>query len=269
VIAPNDARLIPKQRELAKIALRSGLNKAIGKYLGKLAKGQLSQADVGVITGLGIANITVASTRADLDHEADQKAAADAANADLNPYLAPAIAALQNEDYGPHLAQQVQIARQHFEQQLADKLTTERLAVTAAGFAGGAATIAGFWQKPDGEQEQAIKAEAGRVPIPFTSDESAAYHALKHYADIENTQDRAAQADGKLLAYLQSARETVRNPNRIERKPDQFQANPGFFFYRTIPAAQGIVGGAPKDMRAIVIVTAGGVVMIATYFKAA
>ena len=168
-----------------------------------------------------------------------------------------------------------------FEKDVVKGLADERKVVREAGYAPGGNGIAGFWEKDPGEQIKALQSRATEGPIPFTSDDSGAYHSLKHYMDIRSTED--AKAGGSNLeSYLISSRKTVEGPESTDTQISQFSSHPAFFFFRTVPFKdkkdakakvegeveaedQGVKG---VTMRAIVIVTDDGKPMIATYFRA-
>lgn len=171
-----------------------------------------------------------------------------------------------------------------FATDVVNDLTAERKIARDAGYAGSGSgsAIAGFWEKDPTQQLEALKSKAAEGPIPFTSDDSAAYHSLKHYMDIRSTED-AKIGSGPLESYLMSSRKTVQSPEATDTQISQFSAHPAFFFFRTVPKKKSTTtddstGGsteqAPKDegagvtMRAIVIVTDDGKPMIATYFRA-
>ena len=165
-----------------------------------------------------------------------------------------------------------------FEKDVVKGLSDERKVVREAGYAPGGSGIAGFWEKEPGEQIKALQSKAKEGPIPFTSDDSGAYHSLKHYMDIRSTED--AKAGGSNLeSYLISSRKTVDGPEQTDTQISQFSSHPAFFFFRTVPYKdkkdgkkdEGEVedkGAKGVKMRAIVIVTDDGKPMIATYFRA-
>ena len=166
-----------------------------------------------------------------------------------------------------------------FEQDVVKGLADERKTVREKGYAPGGNGIAGFWDKEQGEQIKALQSRAAEGPIPFTSDDSGAYHSLKHYMDIRATEDGKA-GGSNLESYLISSRKTVEGAESTDTQISQFSSHPSFFFFRTVPfkdKKDGKDEGEDKDkdkgvkgvkMRAIVIVTDDGKPMIATYFRA-
>lgn len=153
------------------------------------------------------------------------------------------------------------------DRRLAEQMMAER-SLVAATAASGSVTIPDFWTLgSDDDRFNGLKA-AATAPIPFSSTDSAAYHAKKHYEDLVGTEDEAADRtpEARLSAYLESARKTLQNAERYEVSHAQLTPKPGFFVFRTVPA-KGPLGRAVR-MRAIVVISPTGVVSIATYFRA-
>ena len=151
-----------------------------------------------------------------------------------------------------------------FSTDVASELATDRDLVTRSRYAGTGVAIDGFWDKTPTERIDAIKAKAGEAPIPFTSDDSAAYHSLKHYVDIRSTEDSKI-GDTPLASYLMSSRKTVQAPEETATDASQFSSRPSYYFYRTLPHKTD--KSKSVRMRAILIVTDDGKPMIATYFR--
>lgn len=274
-IEDTDPRLVDKKLELAKDKILNDLTRLYGRYFGRASKpGGLDQTAIGEIAaqphnGQTLNGIAVGTNKVQLLNAMRDMAETLAHTEDLAQYTQQAKDELKKIDTLPRLPEVKTEKEKEVKDELANKLFREMNVVTREKFAGNIVSVDNFWAKSEQKQKDAIKSKANDGPIPFTADHSAAYHALKHYQELDKTVDRTENEDGRLLAYLNSCRETVKTSNDIELKQGQMFDHPSFFFKRTIPAAPlPFHGGQPKDMRAIVVVSNTNEIKIASYFEA-
>ncbi len=274
----DDPGVIAAAKELAKTATLSKLRGLVGKYIGKLGKANLTVEDqktlaetTFTVTGFSgkIDGFTVGMTKDAFLAVFDAKAQTIAAQeAVYSAQLEPAKAQLQVKPLDELKARLKLEALAELEQTLPARFTGEQQKASAAGFVGGGPVIDNFAAKNKDEQLQAIVTKAGAGIVPFRSADAAAYHAVKHYNDLANTEDKAAAAtpEARLTAYLNSAWKTLKQPDSSRAEQQQLYGGLSYFFVRTVPAAPGVAGKA-QDMRAIAAVGPDGAVNITTYFR--
>ena len=275
VIADTDSRLEAVAKDLAKTAHKAKLNKIFGRFFGKKATA-ISASDASTInTQLGTATLVITetidtSTTGDKLKELADSEAVTYANANFATFNPQAKTALKEKD----VTAAVQTEKARLEAAaialFGRDYLLEQAAVATAGYSGAGPVIPDFLaHKADNAYLSAqIKVLAASNKIPFTSDDSAAYHGLKHYKEIAGTDDgidRGESQINKLTAYLNSCNKTIETGVATIGQPAQFGELPSFFFRREIKFksdASKVLG-----MRAIVIVLGTGNVKVATYFN--
>jgi hypothetical protein len=265
----NDPTIVAEAKRLAEQAEITALKKEFGKFFGAMRKTGISAAHV-VEAKAREVTVTEGGSFDDFTRaiEAAAKAKVDGSGFVLTPlHKAEARKSIEKGLADQERANLVTSHEKRLETELATKFKAERAEVSTAGYAGTGPQISGWDTAPDSSRIDLIKKKAKEAKkIPFFSDDAAVYHGLKHYDDLKLTEDKAASDDKKIEAYLASATKTVAEPDSTTVSFGQTATGPSYFFFRTVPKSSEPTG-EPKEMRAIVVVSADGKVNIATYFK--